>query len=160
MRQPIVSLTSLVGTWKGRGLAVYPTIEATEYLEETKFELIEEERVMFFEQRTWHVESDRNGAPLHFESGYIIAKQDGTFELVNSQNNGRTEVMSGIISMFSGDTFHLALESKSFSNDDRMIRTTRDIYIDDNVLKYYVNMATKITPKFQHHLEATLMKTA
>ena len=159
LREPIEKLSSLIGTWKGRGLAAFPTITQTEYFEETRFEFVESDLAIFYEQRTWYVKDDKKGAPLHWESGYIICKEEGDYVLSNAQNNGRTEVLHGAASMFSGDTFHLALESIAFANDERMIRTTRDIYVDDDALKYYVNMATKMTPEFQHHLEATLIKS-
>ena len=159
LRDQIERLSCLIGSWKGRGIAVFPTIETTEYLEELDFEFIETDPAIFYTQKTWHViNTAEKGAPLHLESGYIICKEQGYYELVNSQNNGRTEVLTGMLSMFSGDTFHLALESKGFSNDDRMIRSGRDIYVDMDVLKYYVNISTKKTPVYQHHLEATLMK--
>ena len=159
LREPIEKLSSLIGTWKGRGRAVFPTIQTTEYFEETRFEFVESDLALFYRQRTWYVKGDEKGAPLHWESGYILCKDEGDYILTNAQNNGRAEVLHGIASMFSGDTFHLALESKAFANDDRLVRTTRDIYVDDNALKYYVNMATKLTPEFQHHLEATLIKS-
>lgn len=159
LREPIEKLSSLIGTWKGRGLAVYPTIASTEYFEELRFEFVESELAIFFDQRTWYVKGDEKGAPLHWECGYIICKEEGNYQLINAQNNGRTETLNGIASMFSGNTFHLALESKSFSNDERMVRSTRDFYVDGDALKYYMNMATKNTPQFQHHLEATLIKS-
>lgn len=154
----IQRLSMLIGKWKGRGLAVFPTITRSEYIEELRFEFIETDPAIFYEQRTWHINGEEKGAPLHWESGYILYKENGDYELLNSQNSGRTEVLKGKIAIFSGDTFHLALESKSFSNDPRMIRTTRDIYVDGNELKYFQNMATQKTPEFQHHLEAALIK--
>ncbi len=158
LRVPIERIASIAGVWKGRGLATYPTIQTTEYLDEIKFEFVESDLALFFEQRTWYVKDNEKSAPLHWESGYILCKEDGVYILSNAQNNGRTEVLSGSLSMFSGNTFHLALESRAFANDERMVRTTRDFYLDGDALKYYVNMATKMTPQFQHHLESTLLR--
>lgn len=159
LREPIERISSLVGIWKGRGLATFPTIETTEYLEELRVEFVESDLALFFEQHTWYIKDNEKSAPLHWESGYILCKEEGIYVLSNAQNNGRTEVLSGSLSMFSGNTFHLALESKAFSNDERIVRTSRDLYVDGDALKYYVNMATKMTPQFQHHLEATLIRT-
>jgi hypothetical protein len=159
-RDQIERLSCLIGSWKGRGIAAYPTIETTEYLEELDFEFVENDPSIFYNQKAWYVkDGSEKGEVLHLESGYIICKDKGLYELINAQNNGRTEVLKGLLSMFSGDTFHLAFESKEFSNDERMLKSGRDIYVDIDVLKYYVNMSTQRTPEFQHHLEATLMKT-
>lgn len=160
LREQIEKLSALIGTWKGRGLAVYPTIETTEYLEEMEFEYVENDPAIFFHQKTWYIKdgSDK-GATLHLECGYIICKEEGKYELINAQNNGRSEILKGMLSMFSGNTFHLALESKAFANDERMVRSSRDIYVDAEALKYYMNMATQKTPEIRQHLEATLIKT-
>jgi prenyltransferase beta subunit len=158
LREPIERIASIVGTWKGRGLATFPTIQTTEYLDEIKFEFVETDLALFFEQRTWYVKDNNKSTPLHWESGYILCKEEGIYVLSNAQNNGRTEVLSGSLSMFSGNTFHLALNSIAICNDERMLRTSRDIYVDGDALKYYINMATKITPEFQNHLESTLLR--
>jgi hypothetical protein len=157
-REQIEKLSALIGTWKGRGVAEFPTIETTQYFEELKFSFVEIDPAIYYEQKTWFIDNDQKGAPLHFEFGFILPKDNGIYEMNNAQKNGRTEVLSGNLSMFSGNTFHLALQSKSFSNDDRMIRSGRDFYIDGNALKYYVNMATQKTPEFRNHLEAELKK--
>jgi len=159
LREQIKKLSALIGTWQGRGVAEFPTIETTEYFEELKFEFVESDPAIYFEQKTWFINNAEKGAPLHFESGFILPKDNGIYEMNNAQNNGRTEVLKGNLSMFSGDTFHLALQSKSFSNDERMIRSSRDFYIDGDSMKYYVNMATQKTPEFRHHLEAALIKS-
>ena len=53
---------------------------------------------------------------------------------------------------------HISFESKYFGNGERMVKTTRDFYADDNSLRYIMKMETKNTPEFQQHLECTLQR--
>ncbi len=155
----IKKLSQLIGTWKGNGIANFPTIEKTAYTEELEFKFIGDDESIMFEQRTWFNVDGKKGAPLHWESGFIIAYPDDTFELFNAQNSKRVEVMKSIDVKINETNLHITFESKYFGNDERMVKTTRDFIVDGNSLSYMMKMATQKKPEFQKHLESVLKRS-
>ena len=160
----IEKLSPLLGKWSGAGTAKFPTIKTTNYLEDLEFLLTGKKHVLFYQQKTYYMVTSPlgrrgvKGDPLHLESGYITAHEDGTFELSNSQDNGRVEVLKGNIIKNYRKYFHISFTSKFIGNDDRMLNTVREFIIEGNTLKYIMKMATKKTPELQEHLEAELVK--
>jgi len=154
----IKNLRLLIGTWEGRG-ANFPTIELTEFIEELEFKFIGDDESILFEQRTWFLVNGEKGSPLHWESGFIIAFPDGTFEMFNAQNSKRVEVMKSINFTTEEHKLLLTFESKHFANDERMFRTVRNFYVEGNKLIYEMSMATQNTPQFQTHLRGELQRT-
>lgn len=147
----IEQLDFLHGTWKGEGNAAYPTIKSTDYTEELSFERIGSDETIQFIQKTWH-KSD--GKPLHWEAGYFIAEENGTFTFLNAQNSNRTEIMTCILETPS----KLVCELREIGNDARPIKTRREFFIEDNKLCYKKFLQTQNQP-FQLHLEARLNKS-
>lgn len=156
----IEKLSLLIGKWEGKGNVKFPTIESTEYIEELEFKFIGDDESIKFEQRTWINVNGVKGNPLHWESGFIIAYPDDTFELFNAQNSKRVEVMKSIFINIEESKLHLTFESKYFGNDERMVKTMRDFCVDENSLHFIMKMATQNTPEFQQHLESKLKKVA
>jgi hypothetical protein len=155
----IEKLTPLLGKWKGQGHAFFPTINRTVYSEELEFFRIEKNHVLGFIQKTWYSPILPGWAePLHWESGYIKALEEGSFQLSNSQDNGRVEVLKGNIIIQNEEIFHIKFDSVHFGNDERLLKTSRDYIIKKNKLEYLYKMATKKTPEFQEHLKAELLK--
>lgn len=154
----INKLYSLEGIWKGSGTARFPTIQTAEYFEELEFRYTRDDESIRFEQRSWHKEENQKGKPLHFESGFIIAGSDGTFELLNAQNSNRVEVLKCIDLKIENSGTELIFESKYFGNDERMVRTQREYFINGNKLTFRMCMATSGTPQFQEHLRSVLVK--
>ena len=151
----------LIGKWKGKGTACFPTIETTDFIEESEFLLTGDGESIIFNQQTWHFDNfakDNKGNVLHFESGFIIAYPDGSLELLNAQNSKRVEVMKSTEVIFGENKLQLSFASKYFGNDERMVRTTRDFFISENSLSYIMKMETKNTPEFQLHLESNLIR--
>ena len=95
---------------------------------------------------------------MHWESGYIIAYEDGSFELFNAQNSKRVEVLKSKILNIEKNKIHISFESKYFGNDERMVKAVRDFYAENNSLRYFMKMETKNTPEFQQHLECNLQR--
>ena len=147
----IEQLEFLLGNWKGEGQAAYPTITTTDYIEELSFERIGEDPAIQFLQKTWY-KSD--GKPLHWEAGYFIAEENGTFTFLNAQNSNRTEIMICTLESPS----KLVCELKEIGNDVRPVKMRREFFIEDNNLCYKIFMQTQNHP-FQLHLEAKLRKT-
>ena len=157
----IARLSALVGTWKGEGKGRFPTITSFNYREECVFSSNDCEPLIHFEQKTWVKSTDEtNGTPLHWESGFIRATEDGSIEISNAQNGGRVEVLRGTIDepAYLEGIVLLQLKSVLFGNDPRLIHTTRKYQLHKNSLLYWVEMATTKTPDRQQHLEAKLEK--
>ncbi|MBX7045668.1 MAG: FABP family protein [Ignavibacteria bacterium] len=146
----IEQLNFLLGVWKGEGHASYPTIKSTDYTEELSFERVEGDKSIQFLQKTWY-KSDGNS--LHFEAGYFIAEEDGSFTFLNAQNSNRTEVMRCRLE----SSLKLICELKEIGNDERPVKTRREFFIEDGFLKYKLFLQTRNQP-FQLHLEAKLKK--
>lgn len=146
----IEQIEFLLGAWKGEGHAAYPTIKSTDYIEELIFERITGDKCIQFLQKTWH-KSD--GAPLHFEAGYFIAEEDGTFTFLNAQNSSRTEVMTCALE----SPQKLICDLKEIGNDARPVKTRREFSVKGNTLHYKKFLQTQNQP-YQLHLEANLSK--
>lgn len=151
-------LSSLEGIWRGSGTAQFPTIETTDYIEELEFRFTGDDESMKFEQRSWHITNNSKGKPLHIESGFIIARADNTFELLNAQNSNRVEVLKCIKLKIEDSITELTFESKYFGNDDRMIKTLREYFVNENIMNFKMCMATGNIPEFQEHLRSVLLK--
>ena len=155
----IARLLALVGTWKGEGNGRFPTITSFNYLEECVFSSNDCEPIIHFEQRTWIKSTDEtNGTPLHWESGFIRANDDGSVEISNAQNGGRVEVLRGTIdeAAYLEGVLLLKLESVLFGNDPRLIQTTRRYELRNGTLSYSIEMATTKIRHLQEHLAARL----
>jgi len=154
-------LAPLLGVWQGAGRANFPTILPCDYTEELQWQSNGSEPLLHFEQKTWvQSQDEKNGQPLHWESGFLLPVADGGFELCNAQNNGRVEVLKGHVDedkLVQG-TLHLIFVSAAFGNDPRMVQSRRTLSVKNNVLRYVVEMATVKTPLLQRHLEAVLTK--
>jgi len=150
----------LEGIWKGCGTAHFPTIETTEYLEELEFKFTGDDETMKYDQRTWCNVNNEKRKPLHFESGFIIAGADDTFELLNAQNSNRVEVMKCVRLKIGNSKTELTFESKYFGNDDRMVKTQREYIVNGNSMTFRMSMSTGNTPEFQNHLSSTMEKVA
>ena len=154
----IEKLNFLLGIWKGSGIADFPTINKTPYIEELSFVKSDDKSVIFYELKTWVLENGEKGEPLSWQTGFItVNKKDCKYELSNAQNNGRVEVLSGSLEV-NGNEIHLSFESKAFGNDERLIKTTRDFYVEGNKMKYTMFLAIKASPQLSKHLEAELRK--
>jgi hypothetical protein len=119
--------------------------------------------VVWFEQRTWVQSStETNGSPLHWESGFIRPVEDGSIEISNAQNGGRVEVLKGRIDMaeYLKGTLLMSFKSVLFGNDPRLVQTRRTFTLEDNTLRYLIEMATVRTPNLQQHLSASLTKSS
>ncbi len=147
----------LIGEWHGKGIAKFPTIESTEYREILTFQPHDADSILQVEQKTWRIHADQSESLLYWECGFIRQLEESRCEWINAQNNGRTEVLNGDM-LASLDILQFNLRSVDFSNDARMIQSTRLIKVMRNYLSYSVEMATQAEPTLQQHLEAHLRR--
>ena len=150
----IASLGFLIGTWKGSGLGIYPTIDDVSYDEEITFVAPPEKPFLHYSQKTrrgaGHPEA---GAPLHTECGYLRAIEGGGAELVIAQPTGIVEVHSGTVESSSVRfTSDLVAQTRTAKDVESV---ERSLIVDGDELRYELWMGAVAQPH-QLHLKATL----
>jgi len=154
-------LRRLHGSWTGKGVGNYPTIDPFEWTETLRFELDDGYPMLHYEQRTYLVPSDEAS---HWESGFIRPLEDGSIEISNSQDSGRVEVLRGRLTEIEGSDgdWSIELNSVVLDHDPRLHRTRRVFTLCGDTLLYVVQMATHTTPepRLGQHLEARLRRSS
>ena len=105
-----LKLHFLLGTWSGIGNGQFPTIKSFTYSENLAFNFDGVNDLIHYEQRTWLAPDN---TPSHWESGFIkpVEGEEDIFEISNSQDSGRVEVLKGTYKFESGE-YILHLKSK------------------------------------------------
>jgi len=154
-------LLRLEGVWKGQGRGSFPTIEGFRYREEmTLTSRNPDEPVLHYHQQTWIIsEGEDDGSDSHWESGFILAREDGLIEILNAQESRRVEVLVGPMYLDDEGSGVIEAESVQHAHDERMISTQRRIRFDERSLSYRTAMATTRVPRVTAHLEAELQRT-
>ena len=156
-KDTISDFTILLGKWEGEGTAHYPTIETTDYTEEIVFILDDYKKVIHYEQKVLHKTSDeRNGKLLHWETGFILNKE-GVLYLINSQSNGRVEVMEGEVST-GGNELKAEFKSTHYWNDNKMRYASRVFILKDSILEYSLDMSITSNESSDNHLKCKLRR--
>lgn len=159
MTVAIADLRFLIGKWEGTGLAEYPTITPVDYDEGMVFTRNDMDPVIHYEQRTWiNSSGEDNGKPVFWESGFIIDRGDGGFELVSAQKSGRVEVLKGSAKRSEGNAIEIDFSSEVISNDPKTVRSERKFRFLENVIDYELLMSTTGNPGFDRHLKARLRR--
>lgn len=152
---------SIVGTWKGEGLGIFPTIKNFEFIEHLVFKRDEERAVIYYEQRTWLKQSSsQKRRSSHWESGFISFENEEQFFMNNVHENGRMECLNLNEIKMSKDSYQFLFESRLIINDERMQTSKREWNFDDEKLNYEMFMGTKTVKKQQLHLSAHLIREA
>lgn len=152
----IEALACLLGTWRGEGEGVYPTIEPFRYSEEIG---VTHAGKPFLAYRQTTVDLD-TATPAHAEAGYWRPGGPGRVELVVAHPTGVAEIEQGSLESRGGvvvlhlrsTTVGLTATAKSVLSLERSIR------VEGDVLRYDLAMGAVGQPH-QHHLSATLHRT-
>jgi hypothetical protein len=141
----LVRLSFLVGTWRGGGRGVFPTIDAFDYGEDMVFEHVGDP-FLLYTQRSW-LASD--GTPLHFERGFLRpGAREGDVELALAHPLGLTEISEGRVD---GTTLELATREVGRTSTGAAVRALARRYrVDGETLRYELDMATDETPMTRH----------
>lgn len=146
-------LRGLLGTWRGSGVGVYPTIESFRYLEEVRF-WHAGKPFLGYEQRT---RSPDTGLAMHAESGFWRVVGPGRIEAVIVHPSGIAEVSTGTLD---DGRLHVATTVVSATPTAKEVSAvTRTMVLAGDVLSYEVHMAAVGQP-LQLHLTATLERAA
>ncbi len=85
----------LLGTWRGNGHGVYPTIEPFQFGQEAIFQQDGRPFIHYF-SRAWITDADGTLIrPAAQETGFIRPQEDGTLEMVMAHNTGFVEIWHG-----------------------------------------------------------------
>lgn len=123
MHPTVEPLGKLVGTWRGNGVASYPTMTDFPYTEELVV-LDVDKPFLPYTQRTWSVE----GRPAHMESGYLRVTGDGNVEIVVAIPTGQSECGAG---EFSTD------EAGLYVSTDATVQCTPAAKTVDRIVRSY-----------------------
>ena len=145
-------LAFLVGTWTGRGVGDYPTIDRFGYRKAASFAHVGKP-YLSYSQRTWSTDGD---APLHSETGYWRPAPDDHVEIVVAHPFGVVEVAEGSLRRQQISLTSTTLSATSTGANIAGI--ARTLWVEGNTLRYWVDIAASGQP-LQRHLEAELRRT-
>lgn len=142
----------LLGTWRGKGEGLYPTIDAFSYEEEAVFGHTGR-TFLVYSSKTWRPDK---GTPMHSESGFIRVVDGDRLEMVVAHAFGITEISEGSVERNSFEVSSKVLTSSSTAK--RVDGITRSVQVSGDELHYKIGMAFGGLP-LQNHLSATLRRT-
>jgi len=149
-------LTLLEGTWAGEGRGGFPTVNSFDYRETLTFTR-RDEKTLVYEQRTQkRYDGQDEWLESHWENGFIRILENGELELTSAQI-GRTEVLIGSIES-AGDMFRIRFESKTITNDPRMVSSARRFELEGDSLRYEMEMQTTAVNQSTQHLKIALQR--
>lgn len=154
MHKNVEQISFLLGTWKGSGKGVYPTIKDFEYEEEITFTHCGKP-FLIYSQKTW--KKDENKTPLHQEFGYFRCPKEGVVEFLNVQPTGITEIYEGIVKNKTIILDSTSITRTSSAKSPHAVKTQRIFTLNKNVLNYTFDMETTNT-KMENHLICSLKK--
>ena len=151
----VAALSFLLGTWRGTGEGQYPTVDPFRYREEMTFTHVGDP-FLAYEQRSWSL---GDGAPLHFERGFLRGVEGGALELVLAHPLGIVEVSTGELSG-SQDGGVLELASATMAHTptgDRVTALRRHLEVEGDAMVYTLDMEMERVP-LSPHLRAELRR--
>lgn len=93
LHKDLAELVFLLGTWSGLGEGAWPGAEPFAYAEDLTIEDVGDTWLVVTE-RSWSLD---DGAPIHFERGFLRAPEPGRVELMLAHPIGITEVATGTV---------------------------------------------------------------
>ena len=153
MHPDLAPIAFLVGTWRGEGNGVYPTIASFGYGEEIRFTAPPNTPFLAYQQRTWALDDQR---PLHAETGYWRPKPDGRLEVVLAHPTGIAEIEEGTIVETTIELVATSIGLAATAKDVKGLTRRFELAAPD-VLRYAVQLAAA-GQALQGHLTAELRR--
>jgi hypothetical protein len=151
-------LDMLDGSWSGEGRGQFPGVTSFAYRETLTF-THRDENTLAYEQRAQKLyDGQTEFLPSHWESGFISILDNGNLQLANIQVGGRNETLVGTVE-FLNDKYLIHFVSKVLNNDPRMISSARIFELEDDTLRYQMEMQTTKVNQSTSHLKITLQRT-
>ena len=141
----------LLGTWVGRGVGSYPTIETFEYDETITFGHVGKPFLTYTQRTT----ARDDGRPLHAEAGYLRGVGGDQVEFVVAHPTGVTELSVG--SFVEGRLCLVSATVACSPSAKSVTGVERDFTVGDDELTYELRMAA-VGLAMTHHLAATLRR--
>lgn len=150
MHPDLAPIAFLLGTWRGEGTGIYPTITDFAYGEEVRFSEVGKP-FLAYTQRTWALD---DGRPLHAEAGYWRPQPGGRLEVVLAHPTGVTEIQEGTVGE---GRIELKATVIGRTGSAKEVAALTRIFerSDPDTLRYQVDMAAAGQP-LQLHLTAEL----
>jgi hypothetical protein len=147
----------LEGSWKGEGRGQFPGVTSFNFRETLTFTR-RDEKTMAYEQRTQKLyDGQTEYLPSHWENGFISILDNGDLQLVNIQVGGRNEILAGTVEEFDS-MFRIHFVSKALNNDPRMVSSARTLELQDDILRYEMEMHTTKVDQSTPHVRITLQR--
>jgi hypothetical protein len=151
----LAPLAFLVGTWRGDGAGEYPTLEPFAYLEELLFEHVGDP-FLLYAQRSF---ARSDGAPLHFERGFVRLAGVDAVEVTVASPLGLAEVAHGRVQ---GSALELATDPGTVvrtHTGSAVTGVARHYRVEGDVMRYTLDMSMDATP-MSLHLTGELRRVA
>ena len=146
----------LQGIWTGEGRGQFPTVTSFDYRETLTFTL-RDDKTLAYEQRTQkRYDGQTEWLDSHWENGFIRILENGDMELTCAQI-GRTEVLVGAVES-RGDVIRMHFASKTITNDPRMVSSARTFELEEDSLRYEMEMQTTAVERLTLHLKIELSR--
>ena len=137
-------LAFLLGTWRGEGEGEWLRGEPFRYGEEMTFEHVGD-AFLIYAQKSWMLE---DGAPLHFERGFLRPAGPGRVELVLAHPLGVAEVAEGTVG---GDAIDVAsTDVVTTTTGSPVTVLERHLEVHDDRLRYELRMAMRSVAVMRH----------
>jgi hypothetical protein len=152
----LLPIAFLIGTWRGDGRGVYPTIEDFTYSEEVTVVNPPGKPFLAYSQKTKRTGNHPEaGRPLHTETGYFRPLGAHQVELVVAMPTGVTEVHAGTVA---DRTIRLRTVVVGLTPTAKAVTSVeRTIEVAGDKLRYDLLMGA-VGQDHQLHLRATLSR--
>ncbi len=137
-------LAFLLGTWRGEGEGEWPRGEPFRYGEEMTYEHVGD-AFLLYSQRSWMLD---DGAPLHFERGFLRPAGPGRLELVLAHPLGVAEVSQGTVRDGVIDVTSTAVATTPTGSPVTVLQ--RHVEVSGDHLRYELRMALREVAVMQH----------
>lgn len=147
----------LVGSWSGIGRGQFPGVTSFDFRETLIFTR-RDDKSLAYEQRTQKLYDDQTEyLQSHWENGFISILDNEELQMANIQVGGRNVRLVGTVEL-RGTIYQIHFVSRVLNNDPRMISSARRFELEDDTLRYEMEMQTTKVDRSTSHLKITLQR--